>query len=260
MRLHARAKQLTATFAVLGLLSACGGGGDEGTPANSAPPAGAYQATAGNGLALRMLLLDNNELWALYGNPSGSALLATGFIQGSGTANAFTYTTTNAKDFPSALSPMGVTGSASYTGSGILSGSLAGVSFTGSAIPSTVYNYATPAAVANIAGTWTSSYAGIVNTVTITGNSFTGSSAASGGTTCTFTGTVTPHASGKNVFAVTTTFNTVASGCNANFATKTPTGIAIAYDIGGGQKQLLVGVVNAITGARDAGAVLAVVK
>jgi hypothetical protein len=259
MRLHARAKQLTATFAVLGLLTACGGGGDESAPANSAPPAGAYQGTASNGLALRMLLLDNNELWALYGTPSGSALLATGFIQGSGTANAFTYTTTNAKDFPSALAPVPVTGSASYTGSGILSGSLAGVSFTGSAIPSTVYNYATPAVVANVAGTWTSSYAGFVNTVIVTGNSFSGSSAASGGTTCTFTGTITPHASGKNVFAVVATFGAT-PGCNTSFATKTTNGIAIAYDIGGGQKQLLVGVVNAITGARDAGAVLAVVK
>jgi len=61
---------------------------------------------------------------------------------------------------------------------------------------------------------------------------------SSGG--CSFTGTATPRASGKNVFDVSITFG--AAPCV--LPSQTVTGIALDYITTGNQTQLLVSVVN----------------
>lgn len=259
MRLHARAKQLTATFAVLGLLSACGGGGDDGG-ASPALPAGAYEGEVNsNGTALRVLLLDNNEVWALYGVESGSALLANSFVQGSGTANAFVYTTTNAKDFGYAP-PLPVKITASYTASGIFRGDLDGATFEGHRMSSTAYNYTKKAEVSDLVGTWSSDYNDTVNTVEVKSDGeVIGSTTPDGAPACAFTGKVTPHSSEKNVFRVEIKFGALPN-CSAAVAGKNMTGVAYASAIGGGQRQLLVGVVDDIANTRNVGAALTVFK
>jgi hypothetical protein len=262
MRLHFRAKNLIATFTVLGLLSACGGGDDDA--GTSAPPQGAYAGslTGSASTEFRMLLLENNEVWTLYGTPSGSSFLANGFVQGSGATSGGVFTTSNAKDFGFAPG-VSVTATANYTSAGAINGSLrsatATATFSGSPIPSSVYDYTKAARVTDVVGTWTSNYAGVANTVTVTSISATSGtvagSSSGGGTTCTFSGTVASRASGRNVFDVVIDFG---AACHPLFANQRTKGVAIAYDIGGGQEQLLVGVVNDPT--RTIGAVMSVVR
>jgi hypothetical protein len=63
--------------------------------------------------------------------------------------------------------------------------------------------------------------------------------ASSGG--CSYTGTVAPRASGKNVFSVSMTFG--AAPCA--LAGQTATGMAVAYPLSNGQTQLVVAAVDA---------------
>ena len=261
MRLHAPFRTLSVPVLALALLSACGGGGDEAGTGFSAPPEGAYSGSLSGSASseFRMLLLENNEVWTLYGTPFGSAFLANGFVQGAGVVSSNVYTTTNAKDF-GFVPGEAITASASYTGAGVINGSLrtpagGAASFSGTQIPATVYSYTATPAVANLVGTWTSNNNGVATTVTITaGGVVTGSNSVSG-VTCAFSGTVTTRGSGKNVYNVVVDFG--AGGCRAEFANQRANGIAITYGIGGVQNQLLVGVVNV---ARTVGASLALVK
>jgi hypothetical protein len=112
------------------------------------------------------------------------------------------------------------------------------VRFDGGAIPGSLYNYNTPASVATIAGGWTlTSIDGSPVTLDVASNgAFT---ASSGG--CSYTGTVAPRASGKNVFSVSMTFG--AAPCA--LAGQTATGMAVAYPLSNGQTQLVVAAVDA---------------
>ena len=111
------------------------------------------------------------------------------------------------------------------------------VSFAGGPIPGSLYDYNIPASLSTIAGAWSvmSFYGGNVSINVSSSGSLTVQEG-----TCNGTGTVTPRASGKNVFNVTVTFG--ATGCALPGATTT--GIAIAYPLSTGQTQIIAAITN----------------
>ena len=227
-------------------LTACGGGGGGDAAAASAGPSaeGVYGGTltGSTSNAFDLLVLENGDYWALYGTGSSSTLHIAGFVQGSGVSNNGTFASTNAKDFgfsPAVAGMVNATYNATTPSiSGTVTNSSGTVRFNGGAVAGSLYNYNTPASVATIAGAWTlTSIDGSLVTLDVASNgAFT---ASSGG--CSYTGTVAPRASGKNVFSVSMTFG--AAPCA--LAGQTATGMAVAYPLSNGQTQLVVAAVDA---------------
>lgn len=248
----------TIGIAVLSVaaLAGCGGGGS-GTTASStttassaAPtaPQGVYEGTTSTGYSLYTLVLENNQLWSLYGMPAASGLLVLGMVQGTGASSNGSFSATDIRNFVNDGS-VGASGTltASYVagskfdGSMSLSGPVGSgtVTFTGKAPITTVtYDYDKAASIADIAGAWTMD--GLNNTTANLVVAPNGSFAATDSAGCTFSGTATPRASGKNVFDVNLTFG--AAPCDLPGATAT--GIALTYTLSSGQRQLLAAAVN----------------
>jgi hypothetical protein len=129
--------------------------------------------------------------------------------------------------------------------SGSVASTAGNVGFTGGPIAGSLYNYSAGASLSTIAGAWSlTELTGESLAVNVASNgSFT--AASSGG--CSFSGTMAPRASGKNVFNVSFTFG--AAPCA--LAGQSATGMAVAYPITGGRTQLLVA---AVEGTRQYGA------
>ena len=227
------------------VLVACGGGGggDASTPETTTGPTaeGVYGGTlSGNtrSTAFELLVLENGEFWSLYGTQIGNTLGVAGFVQGSGTSNNGSFTSSNGKDFGFVPAVAGRT-TATYnaTAKTITGTSTVGtnsVSFSGGPVPGSLYNYDTAASLTTITGNWsTTSLTGEGIALNVAAN---GSYTAVGTSGCRFSGTITPRASGKNVFNVGITFG--AAPCA--LAGQSGTGIALAYPITGGLTQLLV--------------------
>jgi hypothetical protein len=250
-------RTLGASFVVLAMLSACGGGGDETGSGSSSNPQGVYAGTltgaAGGGNAFRMLVLENNDSWTLYGTESGNTFTVGGFVQGSGSVANGVYTSTDAKDFGYAPALAGTARATFVT-------NFSGTSVNGSFTPSTGpvaqfnggpisgFNYNTAAQLSTVAGAWSS---GLTLNVNGTSGAFTGSTG-----TCTFSGNVSPRPTGKNVFNVTMNFGALCQGV----ASQATSGVAVAYPVTVGSTtytQLLVGVVNS---GRTAGAWFASIR
>ena len=196
-----------------------------------------------------MLVLENGDFWALYGTQSSTAFGVAGFIQGSGTSNSGSFTSANTKDFGYAPARAG-TATATYdatakTISGTAITGTSAVGFSGGPIVGSLYNYNTAASLTTVTGSW--------STTSVTGEGVAVTVAASGTFTaastlgCNFSGTITPRASGKNVFNVAMTFG--AAPCA--LAGQSATGIALAYPIANGKTELLVA---AVEGTRSYGA------
>ena len=194
------------------VLAACGGG--DGTLGSALPPPaaataeGAYAgalsgATSSN--AFDMIVLDGGEYWVPYGTLSNNVLYVAGFIQGTGTSNAGTFSSSNGRDF--GVSPVGSdTVSATYvagtSAQGTVSSAFGTVNFSGTVAGIAPYVYNTPASLSSIVGTWSmNSLLGNVVTVNVSGaGSFSSNEAG-----CISTGSVLPRPSGKNVFDVVVT-------------------------------------------------------
>lgn len=222
-------------------LSACGGGGDAGTTATTAAttqPQGVYSGTltGSSSSAFELLVLENDEYWSVYGTSTPGAFLVAGFIQGQGASTSTTFTSSNAKDFGTVPATAG-TISATYVANASISGTIAAttgnVTFSGAPIISSTYDYNAAASLASITGAWTLTAldASVIN-LTIAGN---GAIAGSTGG-CAFTGTITPRASGKNVFNTSVTFG--AAPCV--LAGQTATGIGLTYLLAGGATRQFV--------------------
>ena len=89
------------------------------------------------------------------------------------------------------------------------SGGDGSIAFSGGPMPGSLYNYNVPASLSTIAGAWS-----VTGTY---GSSFSLSISSSGALTvqsgpCVASGTVSPRASGKNVYNLTATFGS--TGCN----------------------------------------------
>jgi len=258
-------KTALLTVSILGaaLLAGCGGGGgdDASTGTPLASPEGVYGGTfdkAGS-TEYRMVVLEGNAssrpFWMVYGDDDPvQGFIAKGLVQGNGATTSFANVTTftsvssSTKDFgesPAAdavLSSNFTVGGGSKTISGTVTVTgvnpainFASAAFTGSS----TYNYNTAALLATVADTWTvtglasETYTLVIDpdgTFDATPNVLPG---------CEFSGALTPRSSGKNVFNVTLVNG---AGCTS---AGTSTGIALAYDVGGGVTQLVLGVVNA---------------
>ncbi len=241
----------TAAWALGLALAGCGGGGgDSGKPLPGPSAEGIYTGSLSGSTssAFQGLVLENDEFWAMYGTQTASAFVVAGFVQGAGSSNAGSFSSSSTKDF-AFLPPLVATTSATYSApaktiTGTLTYANTTVRFNGGPVVGSLYDYAAAPSLTTVAGAWpVNSLAGerinlsIAGTGTVVGTSSLG---------CNLTGTVTPRPSGKNVFNVSLTFG--AAPCF--LAGQTATGIALAYPLAGGKTQLLVAVTNA---ARTAG-------
>jgi len=225
-------------------LAACGGGGggDDAPAAAAAGPTaeGVYGGTltGGSGSAFELLVLENGDFWTAYGTQTAAGMIVEGFIQGNGTSDNGTFTSTSTKDFgfaPAKAATINATYNATaktISGTGSITG-LGSVSFSGSALPSSTYDYNTPATMSTITGHWeVTDLEGDTYALNIgTDGNFSGT-----GSGCNFTGNMAPRPSGKNVFNVTLTFG----GAPCALPGQSASGIALASPIAGGHTQLQV--------------------
>lgn len=230
---------IIASALVAGLLAGCGGGGGGSTTTAAVVTTGTAEgvysgtSTGGTSPAFTMLVLENGDFWTLYGTRSGSGSSATlsvaGLIQGTGTSNNGSFTSSTAKDFGS-VPAISATAAATYnttaqTISGTFTAPAATITFSGGPTAGSLYNYSTPATLSSIAGSWTTtSTSGETITVTVAS---VGTFTAVGTSGCHFTGTATPRASGKNVFNTTMTFGPAPCG----LPNQTASGIAVVYPL-----------------------------
>jgi hypothetical protein len=226
-------------------LNGCGGGG--GSPAPNVSAEGVWTGTTSTNYAVDVLVLENNQFWSMFGNRSASSgsLTVVGFDQGSGTVSGSTFSGnlleviyTGATDTGSitatTVANTSLNGSASYHSGNRSTFNLAPPS-------SSAYNYNTAASLATIQGNWSGSLlSGASATVAITSSGVISGTSAGASGSCSFTGKVTPRASGKNVFDASLTFG--ASPCA--LPNQTANGIALAYTTSTNQTQLLMSVVD----------------
>jgi hypothetical protein len=190
----------------LAALTACGGGGDGGTPAPVTTAEGAYSGTIGNNTsvsAFNAVVLEDGQFWTIYGNSVGGTLYASGLMQGQGASSNGAFTSSNIRDF-FYYPPITGTLTASFVAGASLNGTVTSSNgnfgFNGTAIPAAQFNYNTPALLADVVGNWTvtSTSTNVIALSIAANGSYTGHD--NGG--CTISGTIAPRASGKNIFNV----------------------------------------------------------
>lgn len=247
---------LAFALAAAALLSACGGGGSAAATSPVVVAAtsaqGVYEGTTSSGFAINTLVLEDDQYWTIYGTQSGATLSLNGLVQGTGKSNNGSFSSTDLKDFfltgevnSGSLSATYVPG-VSFSGTSSTSTGTQALSFTTKAMSSTLYNYNTAPVLADITGAWTmNELSGALVNLNIAANgAFTGTSSG-----CSFSGTVTPRASGKNVFNVAINFG--AAPCR--LPNQAASGVAVDYLLSTGKRQLLLAGVN---GPRTAGTVV----
>lgn len=213
---------------------------------------GAYVGTltGSTNSAFQLVILENGEYWAIYGNQTPATFFVSGLVQGTGVSNNGTFTSSDLKDFgffPAIAGALNSTYNlATLAFSGTAAFSIGTVGFVASPATASTYNYNTAASLTTVSGAWAlTASTGESVAVSI---SPTGVYSASTNLGCTFSGTVTPRPSGKNVFNVTYTFGPAPCALPGQAAT----GIAITFPVSAGKTQLIVGGVNS---ARNAGTV-----
>lgn len=200
--------QLTfAAVAVVGFLAGCGGGGSDAPSTSAATAEGAYSGAITNSTtasAFSAVVLDDGQVWALYGNNVGGSLLVLGLLQGQGASNNGAFTSTTIKDF-GASPVVSMSLNATYVAGASVVGAFttargASIGINGIAIPPANFNYNSAASLVNVMGNWNmSSTSGNAIALNIAASgAFTGT--ATGG--CTLSGSLSPRPSGKNVYNV----------------------------------------------------------
>ena len=241
-RFRRTAAVLVATLS--GVLAACGGGGDDDDDGPATTAEGAYAGSisgSSSTTAFSAVVLDDGQLWTVYGNNVGGVLVLSGFLQGQGTSSHGVFTASNLRDFGSSP-PVAASLAANYVAGASLSGNLSesGATFgiSGTAIPAAVYNYNAPASLAGISGAWTlAALGGTSLPLTIASNG-AATGVTSGG--CSVAATFTPRASGKNVFNLAITFGPAPCPVPSG----TAAGIAILSTLSGGAHQLMAAAVD----------------
>lgn len=210
------------------VLVACNSGGNDSSSTPTPPPPatsaeGLWNGTTSTGRTIGGLVLDDGSSWFLYsvvGNPT----VAAGLVQGNGTSNLGSFTSSNVIDFN--LEGLGIL-NASIAGAYVQKNSLNGtITYQGGTTGSFTSTYdaayeLSPDANA-VAGTYSAPLADN-QTVTVTLLS-TGTLSGLSTDGCTFTGSFSPRAKG-NAFNVTVTFG---GGVCSN-GTETLNGVAY-YD------------------------------
>jgi hypothetical protein len=251
------------------LVAACGGGGgsdgdstnttstststntsgNTSTTVNNPKPAptvlataeGVYEGVVSNGSSHQTIVLDDGRYYTLYGRSANDMFLVSGLVQGTGVSFEGTFTSTDLRDYYADGTVVGGTLSAGYTAGETFNGSVkeAGqtINFLGTKLTSASYSYSTAAKLANITGTWsmTTLQGDAVSFSLQTTGAF---SATSSG--CSFSGTIRPRASGKNVFDVSLQFG--AAPCA--LPNQSASGIAVEYVTNTGSRQLIIAGTN----------------
>lgn len=227
-------------------LAACGGGGgddSEGLPTTPAATAeGAYGGTLAGDTAnntFSAVVLENGDVWAIYGTALPSGVLAvTGFLQGSGNSTDSRYTSSDLRDFGFEPPVTGTANAEFNASANTMSGSFQfgsnTVRFAGGPINGG-YDYAAAAQLTQVSGAWSlNALSGEGINIMVGGDgSFTGQSALG----CAISGKLTPRASGKNVFDVTLQFGPAPCAVPNQSAA----GIALSYPISGRQQLIFAG-------------------
>ena len=238
---------VAATFATLGLV-ACGGGGGESTPVTAPAPSpataeGVYGGTLTGSTSpdFQLLVLENGDFYTLYGTNTSANFVVAGLIQGTGTFANPKFTSSNAADFGfSPATPLTIDSTyvpESKTISGTATSAKGQVKFSGGPVPNSQYVYESRAQLSAVAGNWSTTAldgANVQLAVSASGT-FT---ASSGG--CSFSGTILPRPSGKNVFDVALRFG--AAPCA--LAGQSGAGLALVSPVSGGRAQLIVAATN----------------
>ncbi len=233
------------------LLSGCGGGGG-GDPTGDAAritqaaAEGVYRGHLNGSTShdFQLLVLENDELWSIYGDDTPGRFVVRGFLQGAGLSHLGFFSADDTRDFGTTPTVLGRFG-ASYQLHGMLVGGFTwptgSVSYAGNAVdPSNpTADYDTPATLSDIAGSWSlTGPDGAVTAVTIDATGAVQASSPG----CTSSGAIAARASGKNVFDVSVTMG--ASPCASPGATFR--GIALSYLLpGSATRQLIVTAVDA---------------
>jgi len=250
---------LIVTLVFLSVLIGCGGGSSTvaskpGGGGNTTGEAqGAYSGTTSSGYSFYSIVLPTDKFYGIYGNPSGNQFLLFGMITGQGTSSSNTYTATVTDFFYTGAIYSGSL-TASYVAGSSLNGTVTengnNITFTGTSLPASSFNYNSPASLSSISGTWTGTLLdGMTTTVTISSDG-TVSGSSSG---CSFSGTVAADSSNKNFFDVSLTFGS--SPCS--FPNQTASGIGIEYLLSDGVTHQLLA---AVTVGTSAGTVFAAVR
>jgi hypothetical protein len=220
--------RIFTSVCLVSLLSACGGGGGGGsnttTPTSSGTAEGFYVGTTSTGYGVAALILENAETWGFYYSGPTTSGVFNGTSNGTGSTFSASGTDFNF-----------ITRSAT---SGTLSGTVAtassiNASSSNGGTVSLTYesSYTTAASLSAIAGNYTGwgvSKSTPSQSVTFTVNS---AGAISGSVSnCSVSGSITPRASGKNVYNVSTTFS--GSGCALGSGVTT-TGVATLVSLNG---------------------------
>jgi hypothetical protein len=238
----------TGVLCLLLNLVGCGAGGGNSTPTPATTPTitgtaeGVYTGTISNGNSFDGIVLENGTYYMLYGTSTAGVLYVSGIVTGSGTSNNGSFTSSNLKDYYHTGAVYTGSVSASYGLNNTFIGSVidAGTTFTFTSTPpiSSLYIYNVAANLANISGTWAlTDLQGSSISMTIASN---GTFNATSGGGCTFSGTLTPRASGKNIFNLSITFG--AAPCS--LAGQTASGIGIDYLLSNGLRQFIIAGTN----------------
>lgn len=248
---HMKLSKLSLILLSTSFLAACGGGGggstttSASTAANTATKAegfysGSFSSTTFSNGVFQAIVLDNDEIWGFYGTQSTSGNTTVyGMIQGTGTSNNGSYSSSNLKDFYYTGATTTGTLSASYQQGVSLNGSISAngqsASFTGSVPTSSTYNYNAAAKLSDITGAWTgTTLQGTVSSFTISSaGTFTANNAG-----CVTSASLTPRASGKNVFDLSARV-AVSTACGAD-AGLSASGIAVTSILSSGARQLVI--------------------
>lgn len=231
--------KLLGAALVAATLAACGGGGGSGSSGGGSSNAGTaqgwWQGTTNTGYNSAFIVLENQETWGI--NYRGNTIY--GAFNGTSNGSGTSFTSTDSFFNFSTRTTSNATFSGNVTSgqSATLTDSVSGTTFNGS------YNtaYDAPASLANITGSftgWGLTKSTSASSVIVTINSAGAVSANI--PNCTVSGTVTPRASGKGVFNVSTTF--VGSGCAVGNGVST-TGIAV-LDTSSGTNRLIALTLN----------------
>ena len=175
------------------ILAGCGGYGSTsysgGTGGNTPGQAqGIYSGTSSNGYAFSTIALPNDQFYVIYGSAAGNQFSLYGLISGQGISASSTYSASVTDFFYTGAINSGSLNATYVAGAG-LNGTLTEngtmTTYTGTVLPTSSFNFNTPASISAISGTWTGTLLdGISTTVTISPSGVVSGSSAG----CSFSG------------------------------------------------------------------------
>jgi hypothetical protein len=194
-----------------------------------------------SGYLFNALVLDDGQYWGFYSVQTANALYPTGFLQGKGTAGNGALSAPDVKDFGANPAIAGNV-NATYVTQSKLDGTVGvpngNIAFATTGLDDATYRYNTPAKLSELAGS--PQVIGTLGThaMTIADSGVFGAAAPG----CNYSGTLTPRATGKNVFDVSWTFG--AGTCP--LSGQTATGVAFSYLLNdGATRQIVIAATNA---------------